>query len=40
MIKILTISAKLATPGYLKVKIFKNKNYDVLIAEYYVISKV
>ena len=28
------MSAKLATPGLLKIKIFRNKGYDVIIPDY------
>ena len=31
---ILMMSAKLATPGLLKIKIFWNKGYDVIILDY------
>ena len=34
------MSAKLATPGLLKIKIFQNKDYDVIILEYNVTSKI
>ena len=34
MVKILMMPAKLATPGLLKTKIFKNKSYDVIIIDY------
>ena len=40
MVTILMISAKLATPGLLKLKIFQNKGYDVTIIDYDVISKI
>ena len=33
------MSAKIATPGLLKIKIFQNKSYDVIISVYHVISK-
>ena len=33
------MSAKIATPGLLKIKIFQNKGYDVIISLYHVISK-
>ena len=32
------ISVKLATPGFLKIKIFQNKGYDVIILDYNVIK--
>ena len=31
MVAILTMSAKLATLGLLKVKVFRNKGYDIII---------
>ena len=31
MAKILMMPAKLATPGFLKIKIFQSKGYDVII---------
>ena len=31
MVVILMISAKLATPGFLKIKLFQNEGYDVII---------
>ena len=34
------MSAKLATPGLLKIKIFSNKCYDVVILNYDVINKI
>ena len=34
------MSAKLATPGLLKIKMFRNKDYDVIILEYDVTNKV
>ena len=30
LVKILVISAKMATPGLLKITIFRNKGYDVI----------
>ena len=33
------MSAKLATPGLLKRKIFRNKGYDVIIIDYDVTNK-
>ena len=36
---ILMISAKLATPNLLKIKIFQNKGYDVIISDYDVTNK-
>ena len=40
MVTILMISAKLATPGLLKIKIFQNKGYDVIIPDYDVTNKI
>ena len=34
------MSAKLAIPGLLKIKIFENKGYDAIILEYDVINKI
>ena len=34
MVKILLMSVKLATPGLLKIKIFKHKVYDVITVDY------
>ena len=34
------MSAKLATPGLLKIKIFQNKGHDVIIPDYDVTNKV
>ena len=39
MVTILMMSAKLATSGLLKIKIFRNKAYDVLILGYDVTKK-
>ena len=33
------MSAKLATPGFLKIKIFWNKGYDIIILDYHVTNK-
>ena len=40
MFRILMMSAKLATPDFLKIKIFKNKGYDVIIPNYDVTNKI
>ena len=40
MVTILIMSAKLATPGFLKIKIFRNKGYDLIILDYYVTNKI
>ena len=34
------MSAKLPTPGLLKLKISQNKGYDVIITDYYVKNKI
>ena len=40
MVKILRMSAKVATPGFLKIKIFRSKGYDVIILDYDVTSNI
>ena len=40
MVTILMMSAKLATPCLLKVKIFRNKGYGVIIPDYDVTNKI
>ena len=40
MIKILMISAKLATSDLLKIEIFKKKGYDVIFPDYDVTNKI
>ena len=40
MVTILMMSAKLATPDLLKIKIFRNKGYDVMIPDYDVTNKI
>ena len=40
MVTMLMLSAKLATPGLLKIKIFQNKGYAVIILDYDVSSKI
>ena len=40
MVTILMMSAKLATPDLLKIKIFQNKGYDVMIPDYDVTNKI
>ena len=40
MVTILIISAKLATPGLLEIKIFRNKDYDVIINDCDIINKI
>ena len=39
MVTILMMSAKMATLGLLKIKVFRNKGYDVIISVYDVINK-
>ena len=34
------LSAKLATPGLLKIKIFPNKSYDVIVLDYDVTKEI
>ena len=40
MVAILMKSAKLATLGFLKIKVFKNKDYDVIVFVHDVTSKI
>ena len=40
MVTILMTSVKLATPGLLKIKIFRNKSYDAIIPDYEVTNKL
>ena len=40
IVKVLMISAKMATPVLLKIKIFKNDGYDVIIIDYHVTNKI
>ena len=40
MVTILMMSAKIATPGFLKVKVFRNKGYDVIISVHDVTNKI
>ena len=40
MVTILMISANLATPGLLKIKIFRNKGYDVIIPDYDITNRI
>ena len=40
MVTILTMSAKLATPGLADIKIFQNKGYGVIIPDYDVTNKI
>ena len=39
-VTILMMSAKWATPGLLKIKIFQNKSYDVIVLEYDVTKEI
>ena len=40
MVKILMMSAKMATPGFLKIKVFWNKGYDAIISAHDVTNKI
>ena len=40
MVTMLMLSAKLATPGLLKIKTFQNKGYAVIILDYDVSNKI
>ena len=40
MVKILMISAKITTPGLLKIRIFCNNSYDVIIYVHDVTNKI
>ena len=40
MLTILMMSAKLATPGLLKIKILRSKGYDIIIPDYDVTNKI
>ena len=40
MVTILMIQAKMATPGLLKIKIFCNKGYDVIISVHHATNKI
>ena len=40
MVTILTMSAKLTTPGVLKIKVFWNKGYDAIISDHDVSNKI
>ena len=40
MVTILMMSAKLATPGFFKIKVFQNKGCDVIIPDYDVTIKI
>ena len=39
MVTILMMSAKMATLGFFKINVFRNKGYDVIISVYEVINK-
>ena len=40
MVTFLMMSAKLVSPGLLKIKIFQNKGYDVIIPDYDLTNKI
>ena len=40
MVTILMMSAKMATPGLLKIRVFWNKGYDVIISVHDVTNKI
>ena len=40
MVTVLMISAKLATLGLLKIKVFRNKGYDVITSAHDVTNKI
>ena len=40
MVRILMMSAKLAAPGLLKIKIFRDKRHEVIIPDYDVTNKI
>ena len=40
MVTILMMLAKLATPGFLKIKIFGNEVYDVIILDYEITNQI
>ena len=40
MATVLMMSAKLATPGLLKIKIFQNKGCNVIVVDYDVTNKI
>ena len=40
MVTILIMSVKLTTPGFLKITLFQNKSYDVIILDYDVTNKI
>ena len=40
MVTILMMSAKLASPGLLRLKIFQNKGHDVIVLAYVVTNKM
>ena len=39
MVTILMMSAKMATLGLLKIEVFRNKGYDIIISVYDIINK-
>ena len=40
MVTILIMSEKIITPGLLKIKMIRNKSYDVILAEYDVTNNI
>ena len=40
MVTILVMSAKLTSPGLLKIEIFQNNGYNIIIPDYEVIKKI
>ena len=40
MVTILMISAELAIPGILEIKVFKNKGYDAIIPDFDITNKI
>ena len=40
MVTILMMSAKLASPDLLEIKMFQNKGYDVIIPDYDITNKI
>ena len=40
MVKTLMMSAKMATPGFLKIKVLWNKDYDLIISAHDVTNKI
>ena len=40
MVTILIMSAKFATSGLYRINVFQNKDYGIIIPDYYVINKI